>query len=137
MSPTDDGCDGNYGYPELLVSKSVQQPKVNDLAWKLADLHPRWVLLQPDTEGFSSGHYYVGIYGWCTPDDICPDADTCGACSKADNLPYNITVSSTAIDETKCKEMMITDDEPTGGASTALFTQQVLFIFVALYASFC
>ncbi|ELU12565.1 hypothetical protein CAPTEDRAFT_224042 [Capitella teleta] len=115
MDPKLTECAGTYGYPELLVSKSIQQPKVNDLAWKLADVVPRWIILQPDVEEFVPGHYYVGIYGWCTPAESCPDPDTCGICSAAEDLPYTITVTATVLDDDQCMRGNTEKPDSNGG----------------------
>lgn len=85
-------CPTNYAYPELLVSRSIIQPTINDHTWKLADVSQRSVYLKHDDAEFYPGHHFVGVYGWCTPDDECPDMSTCGPCEYANGHPYQVSV---------------------------------------------
>lgn len=103
------GCT-SYGFPELLVSKNNPEVKVKDEAWKLAEGKTRSVKLHPDDVNMDAGHYYIGIYGWCTDDKKCPNPGNpkpnCGPCSKAQNVKYNITVSTTTIPKKECDKIL-------------------------------
>lgn len=41
------------------------------------------------------GSYYVGVYGWCTPDDQVINWETDGPCSYAAKTLFNVTVQLT------------------------------------------
>jgi hypothetical protein len=45
-----------------------------------------------DHNGFNPGSYYVGVYGWCTPDDYVVNWETDGPCSYAAQSLFNVTV---------------------------------------------
>lgn len=45
-----------------------------------------------DLNGYMSGSYYVGVYGWCTPDEFVINNATDGPCSYAARTLFNITV---------------------------------------------
>ena len=72
------------------MSRSIVVPTVNDHAWKLADIVHRSVTLDHDDPEFYPGHYYVGVYGWCTPAEHCNDEAVCGPCT---NYPISYNVS--------------------------------------------
>ncbi|XP_071854006.1 uncharacterized protein [Apostichopus japonicus] len=90
-------CPTSYAYPELLVSRSIVRPTVNDHAWKLADISQRSVYLNHEDPEYFSGHHFVGVYGWCTPDEECPDKSTCGPCEYADGHEYRVSVVTTPV----------------------------------------
>lgn len=85
-------CPTSYAWPELLVSRSIVEPRVNDHTWKLATIEQRSVFLNHDDLDFYPGHYFVGVYGWCTPDEHCPDIAKCGPCTYVQDHPYNVSV---------------------------------------------
>lgn len=90
-------CPTSYAYPELLVSRSIVRPTINDHTWKLADVRQRSVYLKHDDPEFFSGHHFVGVFGWCTPDDQCPDKSSCGPCEYADGHSYKVSVLTTPV----------------------------------------
>ncbi|XP_022081188.1 uncharacterized protein LOC110974122 [Acanthaster planci] len=90
-------CPDSYGYPELLVSRSIVQPSINDHSWKLASIYRRSVYLRHDDPDVKPGHYYVGVYGWCTPDEHCPDKNSCGPCEYVPNMTYNVSLILTDV----------------------------------------
>lgn len=45
-----------------------------------------------DLNGYLRGSYYVGVYGWCTPDEFVKDWEYDGPCSYAKFVPFNVTV---------------------------------------------
>ncbi|XP_072179462.1 uncharacterized protein [Diadema setosum] len=92
-------CPTSYSYPELLVSRSIQQPTINSHAWKLASIEVRSVTLQHDDPDFYPGHYFVGVYGWCTPDPLCSNFTTCGPCSYANNTEYALSLNVEEVTE--------------------------------------
>ncbi|CAD5112809.1 DgyrCDS2021 [Dimorphilus gyrociliatus] len=98
----------SYGYPELLVSKNNPEVKVKDEAWKLAEGKTRSVRLRPNDVNMDAGHYYIGIYGWCTEDELCPQPPkpNCGPCSKAGNVSYTIKVARSSISKKKCEKIL-------------------------------
>ena len=104
----------------------------------LADLAYRSVDLSPVDPDFFPGHYYVGVYGWCTPDDQCPDPLTCGICSAAEDLPYKVTVTGVTIPLDTCTEWL--DNRPkddcvsgqhgvhTGSSAVSAFTAAMAIV---------
>lgn len=67
-------------------------------SYKLAQIVRRFVLVNHtdpssrDHNGFMTGSYYVGVYGWCTSDEFVTNNKTDGPCSFAANTIYNVTV---------------------------------------------
>ena len=45
-----------------------------------------------DHNDYHTGSYYVGVYGWCTPDKYVKDNTTDGPCSYAAATVFNVTV---------------------------------------------
>lgn len=45
-----------------------------------------------DHNGYLTGSYYVGVFGWCTPDNFVVNWATDGPCSYAARTLYNVTV---------------------------------------------
>lgn len=45
-----------------------------------------------DYHGYLRGTYYVGVYGWCTPDQYVLNNATDGPCSYASQTVYNLTL---------------------------------------------
>lgn len=90
IDPT--ACPTSYAWPELLVSRTIVEPRTTDHTWKLAAIDQRSVILNHDDPDFYPGHYFVGVFGWCTPAEFCPDPATCGPCSYAENHDYNVSV---------------------------------------------
>ena len=123
-------CPTTYSYPELLVSRSIESPTINSHAWKLADVNVRSVSLRHDDPDFYPGHYFVGVYGWCTPDDLCSDFSTCGPCSYANNTEFEVTLTVTEVTE-GC-----TPKDPlelcTGGAMSMAPSVKVLLLSLGL-----
>ena len=124
-------CPTTYAYPELLVSRSIVVPTINDHAWKLADVSRRSVVIDHDDPEFYPGHYYVGVYGWCTPDDQCNDNLICGPCH---NYPLDFTVSLAVEEVTSgCKPK-----QPLGlcegGGSAALKVSSLVVLVSTLLA---
>ncbi|XP_071960439.1 uncharacterized protein [Antedon mediterranea] len=93
-------CPTSYAWPELLVSRSIVNPTIKDHAWKLASIERRSVYLHPDDKEFYAGHYFIGVYGWCTPQEHCTDNSTCGPCQYAENHPYSVSVLTTDVENT-------------------------------------
>ena len=106
MAIEEAGCKGKYGFPELLISKTVPRPKVTDMTWLLGEVNRRTIQLIPSDPSFDPGHYYVSVYGWCTPDSQCPDIKTCGPCNLTEGLGFTLTVSASDIADDKCQKMM-------------------------------
>lgn len=79
---------------ELLVSRSLPQPTIKDHSWKLAQIDRRHVFLSHTDPDVKAGHYFVGVYGWCTPEEECPDKSSCGPCDYARSSLYNLTVKA-------------------------------------------
>ncbi|XP_038069040.1 uncharacterized protein LOC119738275 [Patiria miniata] len=90
-------CPYSYGYPELLVSRSIVQPTIKDHSWKLASLDRRSIVMKHDNPDVSPGHHYVAVYGWCTPDEFCSDKSTCGPCDYYANMTYDVSVVMTDV----------------------------------------
>eukprot|EP00127_Corallochytrium_limacisporum_P000605 Clim_evm4s22 gene=Clim_evmTU4s22 len=103
IDPTEGACgeDDAYAYPELLVSNSLRNPTINDYTWKLAQIDRRFVEIKASDPDYQTGHYFVGVYGWCTPDEHCPDPATCGPCSTTD-FKYDLTVDVVRSDDDTC-----------------------------------
>lgn len=87
-------CPNAYAWPELLVSRSLPQPTIKDHSWKLAQIDRRHVFLSHTDPDVKAGHYFVGVYGWCTPEEECPDKSSCGPCDYARSSLYNLTVKA-------------------------------------------
>lgn len=124
-------CDSNnYGFPELLVSKNNPEVKVKDEAWKLAEGKTRTVRLHPNDLNMDAGHYYIGVYGWCTDRDKCPVPFTpsCGPCDKARNVKYNITITETTISKSECDKILKKRSKNTSNILKATG----IFVFLAL-----
>ncbi|XP_070554165.1 uncharacterized protein [Ptychodera flava] len=96
-------CPTSYAWPELLVSHSIPNPTIYDLTWKLATVERRKVSLDPSHPNFHTGHFYVGVYGWCTPAEHCPDKSACGPCEYAENTEYTVTIHTEEIPQADCK----------------------------------
>ena len=66
--------------------------------YKLAQIERRFVLVNHtdpsgrDHNGYMTGSYYVGVYGWCTPDEFVTNKQFDGPCSYAANTHFNVTV---------------------------------------------
>lgn len=92
-------CPKAYSYPELLVSRTVEYPTIYDYSYKLASVTRRHVTVFKndsagrDHNGFITGTYYVGVYGWCTPDNYVYNWTTDGPCSYASRTLFNLTVT--------------------------------------------
>ncbi|XP_033105531.1 uncharacterized protein LOC117107844 [Anneissia japonica] len=95
-------CPTNYAWPELLVSRSIVKPTINDHAWKLASIERRSVYLYNADSEFYPGHYFIGVYGWCTPEEFCNNNSSCGPCNYADNHSFNLSVIVTDVQENAC-----------------------------------
>ena len=128
MKPYDPGCNGIYGFPELLVSPMLEQPTVNHRAWMLAEGNTRSVDLSPADPDFNPGHYYLGIYGWCTQMKDCPDWTTCGACNATGNMPVELKVNATTLSNQECQRLLALrpKPDPVNGQSVVLPTLSLL-----------
>jgi hypothetical protein len=93
-----DVCPGKYSYPELLVSRHVPEPKVKDYTYKLATISRRYVWVNHtdpasrDDNGFLQGTYYVGVYGWCTPQQFVQNNATDGPCAYAALTEFDVSI---------------------------------------------
>ena len=116
-------CPNSYGYPELLISRSIVQPKISDHAWKLASIR-RSITLRNDDPDVQPGHHFVSVYGWCTPDEFCSDYNTCGPCAYVPNMPYNLTLTMTTV-----------ADCSTASASTLFPTAFLIFCSAVIVLS--
>lgn len=88
-------CGTSYAWPELLVSKRNAAPNIKSKTWKLAQIERRYVDIKSednDADTWAGGKYYVGVFGWCTPFDYCPDPCTCGPCSNYAETRYALEV---------------------------------------------
>jgi len=91
-------CNDTYSYPELLVTRLQTSPTIYDYTYKLASVTRRNVTVSHrdpmarDKNGYMTGSYYVGVYGWCTPDNQVIDWQTDGPCSYAARTVFNVTV---------------------------------------------
>lgn len=71
------------------------------LRYKLAQITRRFIDVSHsdpagrDHNGFMTGSYYVGVYGWCTADDYVVNNKTDGPCSFANRTIYNVTIQLT------------------------------------------
>ncbi|XP_071815659.1 uncharacterized protein [Apostichopus japonicus] len=92
-------CPTDYAWPELIVSRSIEQPSISDHSWKLASVERRSISLRYSDPDFFPGHYFVAIYGWCTPTENCPDLSSCGPCTYAQNHPYTVSVFIQEVNE--------------------------------------
>ncbi|XP_003731874.2 uncharacterized protein LOC100893574 [Strongylocentrotus purpuratus] len=124
-------CPTTYSYPELLVSRSIQQPTINSHAWKLATIDVRSVTLNHDDPDFYPGHYFVGVYGWCTPDDLCSDMSTCGPCSYADNTEFILSLTVTNVTE-NCTPKAPLELCSTDGTTSMASSFKVLLLSMSL-----
>lgn len=91
-------CPTTYSYPELIVSRTEVDPTINDYAYLLATTTRRYITVNHtdpagrDANGYQTGSYYVGVYGWCTPDEYVTNWEFDGPCSYANNSLFNVTV---------------------------------------------
>ena len=97
IDPT--SCPTSYSWPELIVSRSIERPTINSHSWKLAQIVDRSVVLTHDDPDFYPGHFFVAVYGWCTPDEHCSDFTTCGPCSYANNTDFTLSLQVTDVTE--------------------------------------
>ncbi|XP_054750351.1 uncharacterized protein LOC129256087 [Lytechinus pictus] len=118
-------CPTTYSYPELIVSRSIQRPTINSHAWKLASIDVRSVTLNHDDLDFYPGHYFVGVYGWCTPDNLCGDMSTCGPCSYANNTEFRLSLIVTNVTE-NCTPKEPLELCSTGGTKIMMSSVKVL-----------
>jgi len=94
-----DVCNDSYSYPELLVSRTEEFPQLHDYSFKLASVERREIFVNNkdptarDPNGYNTGSYFVGVYGWCTPDELVIDPKVDGPCSYAAKTLFNVTVS--------------------------------------------
>ncbi|RDD41364.1 hypothetical protein TrispH2_007555 [Trichoplax sp. H2] len=97
-------CPNTYAWPEMLISNLVRTPTLQDRTWKLAEVSRRNIALNHQQPNVRAGHYYVGIYGWCTPNKFCSDKSTCGPCDNYNNgIQFNLQVLTTKIPQNQCK----------------------------------
>jgi len=93
-------CPGTYSYPELLVSRTAEEPTIYSHSYKLASVVRRHVQINHtdpsgrDDNGYAPGTYYVGVYGWCTPDNYVKNNAKDGPCSYAALTRYNVTINT-------------------------------------------
>ncbi|XP_022080956.1 uncharacterized protein LOC110973990 [Acanthaster planci] len=116
-------CPDSYGYPELLVSRSIVRPTVKDHSWKLATVTRRSVYLRHDDPDVQPGHHYVGVYGWCTPDEHCPDKNSCGPCEYVPNVTYNVSLILTDV----------ADCDPTAGNTATILVPSFVAVHVSAF----
>eukprot|EP01038_Epipyxis_sp_PR26KG_P012580 gene12580-16870_t len=101
-------CPTTYSYPELLVTRLTKTPTIYSYSYKLASNTRRYVFINHtdpsarDPHGYLPGSYYVGVYGWCTPDEFVTNNATDGPCSYAANSLFNITVEISALSDGFC-----------------------------------
>ncbi|XP_070566023.1 uncharacterized protein [Ptychodera flava] len=128
-------CPNSYAWPELLVSPTIPKPTINDHSWKLASISRRSITLVPSDPSFRVGHYYVGVYGWCTPAEHCPDKATCGPCEYAQNAAYNLTVKMTSVPPEKCVSKSFECNIISSGGSSLcnMATWLVTFVLCLVY----
>lgn len=68
------------------------------IRYKLAQIDTRYIIVNHtdpssmDHNGYHTGSYYVGVYGWCTPDQFVLDYKYDGPCSYAKATVFNVTV---------------------------------------------
>ena len=48
--------------------------------------------------GYHIGSYYIGVYGWCTPDVYVVNAAKDFPCSYFHNIAYNLTITLDYVD---------------------------------------
>jgi hypothetical protein len=98
----------------MLVSRTETSPELYDYSYKLASVSRRYVIVNHtdaagrDHHGYMTGSYYIGIYGWCTPDEYVIYWDADGPCSYAANVPFNITISIVEHPDAQCSPDNIT-----------------------------
>lgn len=77
-------------------------------SFTLADTVRRYIFVNHsdpaarDDNGFMQGSYYLGVFGWCTPDEYVLNWTTDGPCSYAANVPFNVTVELFEYSEEAC-----------------------------------
>lgn len=76
------------------MSRSLTKPTIYDYTYKLAQVEIRYIDIFTNSSLFRPGHYYVGVFGWCTPTDHCDDICTCGPCENVDRSPYQLSATS-------------------------------------------
>ncbi|XP_077978833.1 uncharacterized protein LOC144434254 [Glandiceps talaboti] len=122
-------CPTSYSWPELLVSWSIPKPNIKDHSWKLASVVRRTISLDPSDPNFRTGHYYIGVYGWCTPAEHCPDKSTCGPCEYANNANYSLSVEMDDILPQHCTPKTVICDI---SAADIVFIDIVLLAVLAI-----
>lgn len=123
-------CPSAYSYPELLVSRTEEEPTINSFSYKLASVSRRYVdVLHDDpsgrdSNGYAPGTYYVGVYGWCDP--YTTDMAFGGPCSYVASTKYSVTIAVSPrknhtyiSSQTKCSLSLL--------VSTRLFVLTVYF----------
>jgi len=115
---SDAECPGAYSYPELLVTRNIVEPTVYDYTFKLAQIVRRYIRINitdpsaRDSNGRNTGTYYVGVYGWCTPDEYVNNNSTDGPCSYISNVLFNVTVTLFQQPAAKCNAPLTLPPEP-------------------------
>ncbi|XP_002738371.1 uncharacterized protein LOC100372233 [Saccoglossus kowalevskii] len=129
-------CPTGYSWPELIVSRSIQRPTIYDHSWKLAQIYHRTITIAPPDSNFRVGHYYVAVYGWCTPDEHCPDMSTCGPCHYTRNASFSLSVTMNELSSSdQCPSAKITCEITFSVASNAVINISLLAVswFVITY----
>lgn len=68
------------------------------IRYKLADYDKRSIVINHtdpnarDHNNYLRGSFYLGVYGWCTPDSDVVNNATDGPCSYASRTRYNVTI---------------------------------------------
>lgn len=89
-------CPETYSWPELIISKTVERPNEKSMAWILAEYEHRSIFLDGSSTTINPGHFFIAVYGWCTPEKFCHNKTLCGPCNHYENsVPYNLSVIPT------------------------------------------
>lgn len=122
-------CPTTYAWPEMLISNSVAKPTLQDRTWKLAEVSRRNILLNHQNPDVRAGHYYVGIFGWCTPAQFCNDKSTCGPCDNYNNgIQFTLQVLTTKVPQNQCKP-----SQPPSCTNDALTLKMPLLLCLIMY----
>jgi len=80
--------------PEMLVSTMNDLPLLHSYTWKLAQIARRYIYISHNDANFRTGHYYVSIFGWCTPVEDCgvPEDQCTSSCTRVPDDSYTLIV---------------------------------------------
>lgn len=102
--------------PTIIMSR--RQPKANIQnnvfrAWGTSIVTKPTDPTARDDNGFLSGAYYVGVYGWCTPGPYCTDEKTCFHCQDYGNgAPLNVSVEVKQLEGGSCSAVTYLREDP-------------------------